>query len=126
MKKIVIIILVVVIIALALFLSLNINYFYYLKSFKIGGYKYPSTYFIEPSNLFVSCYKTDDCIKVKGSACQPSKGGVETCINKNYMQEYLSNIENLAGKYWEVNCPNVNNSTNKECSCVNNNCNLVS
>lgn len=89
--------------------------------------KYPSTYFIEPpSEKFVSCYTNDDCIKIKGTACHPSNGGIETCVNKNYMQEYLSNIEILAGKEWEVSCPNINNTTNKDCSCINSICKLVS
>jgi hypothetical protein len=127
MKKILIILSIIVIaIALVFLAPYFVNTYYDYKSLQGETSKYPSTYFIKPSNSFVSCYKDDDCLKVKGSACQPSNGGVETCINKNYMQEYLSSIDNLAGKEWEVECPNINNTTNRTCSCVNNVCNLVS
>lgn len=125
MKKIFIIALVsVAVIAIASVLYFN-NYYYFYKSLSGVKEKYPSTSLVEPSNLFVSCYKTDDCLKVKGSACQPSKGGEETCINKNYMQEYLSSIENLAGKDLEVSCPSIDKTTNRSCSCLNNICQLV-
>jgi len=127
MKKMMIIILIAAIAIVVVFSAPYIaNAYYNYKSLQGETTKCPSTYFIKPSNLFSSCYKDDDCIKVKGSACQPSKGGIETCINKNYMQEYLSNIDNLAGKEWEVECPSINNTTSKGCSCVNNVCNLVS
>jgi hypothetical protein len=126
MKKILIIILAVVaIIAIALSAYFT-NAYYNYKSLQGERTKYPSTYFFEPSSLFVACYTNDECIKVKGTACSPSKGGAETCINKEHMQEYLANIEITSGKEWEVNCPNINNSSNKECSCINNICSLVS
>jgi len=127
MKKILILIPVIAIIVLVLaaYFTLTNDYYYY-KSLTSKKQKLSPTYFIEPSNLLLTCYNDDNCIKVKGSACQPSKGGTETCINKNHMQEYLSNIENLEGKEWEVSCPDINNSTNKTCSCVNGDCKLVS
>jgi hypothetical protein len=125
MKRILILFLVAVIIVAIALSAYFSNVYYYFKSLASERARYPSTYFIEPSNSFVACYKTDDCIKVKGTACPPSKGGAEICINKEHMQEYLSNIEILSGKEWEVECPNINNSTNKECSCINNVCKLV-
>lgn len=124
MKKNVLIL--VVILSVIIIAILAIANAYYFKSFGNEKYKYPSTYFIEPSDLFLSCYKNDDCIKVKGTACPPSRGGIETCVNKNYMQEYLSNIEVLSGKEWEVNCPNIDSSTTIGCSCIDNVCKLVS
>ncbi len=102
------------------------NSYYRLKSLQGEGVKYPPTYFMKPDDLFVSCYKDDDCIKIKGTACPPQRGGTETCINKEHMQEYLSNIEYKSGKEWEVECPNIANSTNRVCSCTNNICSLVS
>jgi len=126
MKKNFLIIISIVIIAIVTALMTSFtNIFYYFKSLSSEKEKYPSTYFIEPSNLFKECHTTDDCIKVKGTSCPPSKGGVETCVNKNYMQEYLSNIETLTDKEWESNCPNIDSSTDRECSCVNNVCDLV-
>jgi len=89
-------------------------------------YKYSPTDFIEPSATFTKCYINDDCLKVKGSACPPDTGGVDTCVNKNYMQEYLSEIEELEGKEWEVTCPQIDKTNNYECFCVNNTCKMVS
>jgi len=126
MKRILILFLVAVIIVAIALSAYFSNVYYYFKSLASERARYPSTYFIEPSNLFLFCYKTDECIKVKGTVCPPSKGGTETCVNKEHMQEYLSNIETLGGKEWEANCPNIDYSTTKECSCVNNTCNLVS
>jgi len=127
MKKYLIIILAVVAISAITLSAYFTNTYYHYKSLQSEVSKYPSTYFIEPSSvLFVECYTVDDCIKVKGSACPPQKGGIEICINKNYMQQYLSSIETLSGKEWEVKCPSMDNSTNKECSCNNNTCKLVS
>jgi len=127
MRKVIIIttVFLLAIVVLITILSFS-NSYYFFKSITSEKSKYPSTYFIEPSSLFVACYTKDDCMKVKGTACPPSKGGAETCINKNYMQEYLSNIEILSGKEWEVNCPNIDSSTNKICLCINNVCKLVS
>jgi len=119
-KNISILVVIIVLTIIAVFTTFNLT-----KRVGVPP-KYPSTYFIEPpSILFVECHTNDDCLKIKGTACQPSKGGTEICINKNYMQEYLSNIETLSGKEWEVDCPEVNNISNKICSCVNNNCKLV-
>ena len=126
MKKNLIILSFVILIALVLASAYFTNIYYHYKSLQSERVKYPSTYFIQPSNLLSSCYKTDDCIKIKGTACPPSKGGIETCVNKEHMQEYLSNIEYLSGKEWEVSCPNIDKTTNKECSCINNICSLVS
>lgn len=126
MKKFLIIISIVVIVTIILASAYFTDAYYNYKSLQAEKTKYPSTYFFEPSNLFVSCYNSDECIKIKGTACSPSNGGTETCINKEHMQEYLANIEISSGKEWEVDCPNVNNSTNKECSCVSNACKLVS
>lgn len=125
MNKIFIIALVLVVIAIALAMYFN-NYYYFYKSLSSVNEKNPPTFLVGPSELFVACSKTDDCIKVKGSTCQPSKGGEEICINKNYMQEYLSSIETLEGKEWEVSCPNADKTTNRSCSCLNNVCQLVS
>jgi hypothetical protein len=126
MKKILIIIIAVMTVALILALPYLTNAYYNYKSLQGGGTRYPSTYFFEPSNLFIACYTSDECIKIKGSACPPSRGGVETCINKEHMQEYLAKIEISSGKEWEVECPNTDNSTNRGCSCVNNSCEMVS
>jgi hypothetical protein len=125
-KSLLIISSIIIIIVLVLTASYFSDIYYRYKWLQNERIRYPSTHFIEPSNSFVACYKTDDCIKVKGTACPPSKGGAEICINKEHMQEYLSNIEILSGKEWEVECPNINNSTNKDCSCINNVCKLVS
>ena len=126
MKKYLIIILSAIAVAVIAMSAYFTNFYYHLKSLQVQGTKYPSTYFINPpSNLFIECRTTDDCIKIKGTACPPSKGGTETCVNKGHMQEYLSSIESLAGKEWEVDCPNVNKTTDKVCSCANNFCSLV-
>jgi hypothetical protein len=116
--KFIFIISVIVIIFIAVFLSQN-------KPMQ-AKYKYPSTYFIKPSENFLSCYIDDDCMKAKGSACPPAQGGIQTCINKDHLQEYTSNIELLAGKEWEVTCPDINNASNYDCLCINNTCKLVS
>ena len=42
------------------------------------------TDFIEPSAEFIACDFSADCIKIKGSSCPPTEGGVEVCINKNH------------------------------------------
>ena len=88
-------------------------------------YKYSPTEFIEPSERFVNCFEDTDCIKVKGSACPPSSGGVESCVNKNYFQEYISEIEEKAGKEWEVECPAIYLISNKICDCIESECVLV-
>jgi hypothetical protein len=88
-------------------------------------YEFSSTDFIQPAENFIKCYEDTDCIKVKGSACPPSSGGVEVCVNKNYFQEYISQIEKQAGSEAEVVCPQLYLVTNKTCGCLENKCNLV-
>ena len=88
-------------------------------------YEYSPTEFIEPFKRFVNCFEDKDCIKVKGSACPPSSGGFEVCINKNYFQEYISEIEEKAGKEWEVECPAIYLISNKICDCIESECVLV-
>jgi hypothetical protein len=121
MKKIIIILLVLFVIVALIFMIQNV----YTPTKKIQ-YRYSPTDFIEPDGNFIKCYKDDDCIKVKGSACPVGAGGTETCINKNYIQEYNSKIENLAGKEWEVACPSISRTDNYGCACVNNVCELKS
>ncbi len=94
---------------------------YYIPMKKVQ-YKYSPTDFIEPSKNFIKCYENSDCIKVKGSVCPVTM----TCVNKNYLQEYNSKIENLAGNLWEAECPEKTITDNYECFCVNNTCKLVS
>jgi hypothetical protein len=48
---------------------------------KAESYSVSSTQFIEPREEFVKCADSSDCIKIKGSACPPSAGGVEVCVN---------------------------------------------
>lgn len=88
-------------------------------------YNVSSTDFVEPSENFIKCYEDTDCIKIKGSACPPSEGGVETCVNKNYFQEYISQIEKQAGSEQEITCPQVYLVTNRTCGCVENVCRLM-
>lgn len=89
------------------------------------NYEYSPTDFIEPSERFLKCFEDTDCIKIKGSACPPSSGGKEVCVDKDYFQEYLSEIEEKAGREEEVNCPQVYTVTNKTCDCIENKCVLV-
>jgi len=88
-------------------------------------YKYSPTEFIEPSERFVKCFEDTECIKIKGSACPPSSGGAEVCVDKDYFQEYLSEIEEKAGREWEVACPEIYLISNKTCGCVENKCVLT-
>jgi len=118
MKKIILILIVIIVGLLIL-----IQEFY--TSQKITKYKYSPTDFIEPAERFIFCYTDDDCLKVKGSACPPDSGGVETCVNKNFMQEYNSMIEELAGKHWELGCPEIYLVTVKSCACVKDKCSLM-
>jgi len=92
---------------------------------KETNYKYSPTDFVEPSERFIFCYIDDDCLKVKGSACPPESGGVETCVNKDFMQEYNTMIEGLAGRHWELACPEIYLVSNKTCNCVENRCILM-
>ncbi|NIO44574.1 MAG: hypothetical protein GTN36_03415 [Candidatus Aenigmarchaeota archaeon] len=88
-------------------------------------YKYTSTEFIEPSERFLKCYESTDCIKIKGSACPPTSGGVEVCVDKDYFQEYLSEVEEKAGREEEVVCPEIYLVSDKTCSCLQDKCILV-
>jgi len=88
-------------------------------------YKISTTDFVEPSEDFIRCYEDTDCIKIKGSACPPSEGGVEVCVNKNYFQEYISQIEKQAGNEAEIVCPQVYLVTNRTCGCVQSECSLI-
>jgi hypothetical protein len=92
---------------------------------KEKNYEYSATDFIEPEERFTFCYNDDDCFKFKGSACPADSGGIEICINKNYVQEYNSVIEAAAGKHWERGCPEIYMVTNKTCSCIDSKCSLV-
>ncbi len=102
---------------------------FYIQEFYVPikniSYKYSSTDFIEPPQNFVKCYEEKDCIKVKGSACSPESGGTEVCVNKNYFQEYLSEIEEKAGKQGKIACPEIYLVSNKTCDCIENLCSLV-
>ena len=88
-------------------------------------YDYMSTDFIEPERSFITCSNVDDCFKFKGSACPAEVGGIEVCINKDFVQEYTSIIENKTGLQIEIECPQVDVSTDMACSCIENKCLLV-
>jgi hypothetical protein len=92
---------------------------------KENNYEYSSTDFIRPSQRFLNCFEDLDCIKIKGSACPPSAGGKEVCVDKDFFQEYLSEIEEKSGKESEIICPQVYLVTNKTCICNNGKCNLM-
>ena len=119
MKKIILILIIIIIVGVLLL----IQEFYIPQ--KGMNYKYSPTDFIEPTQRFIFCYVNDDCLKVKGSTCPPESGGVETCVNKDFMQEYNTMIEELAGKHWEIGCPEIYLVTNKICSCIDNKCVLM-
>ena len=121
MKLSIIIILAFLFVILALIFFIQESYI----PIKKAQYKYSPTDFIEPSENFVKCYEDKDCIKVKGSACPPSSGGTEVCVDKDYFQEYLSKIEKLAGKELEVACPEIYLVSNKICDCIENKCSLA-
>jgi hypothetical protein len=97
---------------------------FYVPSKKVQ-HRYSSTDFIEPSQDFLTCSQDTDCIKVKGSACPPSEGGTEVCVNKNHFQEYISVIDEEAGSEAEVVCPQLNNVTNTPCGCAAGVCTLI-
>ncbi|OGI11942.1 hypothetical protein A3K64_00520 [Candidatus Micrarchaeota archaeon RBG_16_36_9] len=92
---------------------------------KNNQYEFSSTDFIEPDENFIKCYENTDCIKIKGSACPPSAGGVETCVDKNYFQEYISQITNQAGNEADLVCPQVYLVTNRTCGCIENKCVII-
>lgn len=97
---------------------------FYVPSEKVW-HKYSSTEFVEPPQEFLTCYQDTDCIKVKGSACLPSEGGTEVCVNKNHFQEYISVIDENAGAETDVVCPQVYLVTNRTCVCVSGVCSLA-
>ena len=89
------------------------------------SYTTSSTELIEPRDEFIKCSDSTNCIKIKGSACPPSEGGAEVCVNKNYFQQYISVIDNMAGSLADIKCPQVYMVTNRTCGCVNNNCVMI-
>ena len=97
---------------------------FYVPSKKVQ-HKYSATDFIEPPQDFLTCNQDTDCIKVKGSACPPSEGGTEVCVSKNHFQEYISDIDEKAGKQEEVICPQVYLVTDKQCKCIEGKCKLM-
>jgi len=120
MKKIITLLLIAVIIAGVIVM---VQEFY--NPVEENDYKYSATDFIEPNESFLFCYNSDDCFKFKGSACPTDSGGVEICINKNFVQEYNSIIEKFAGKHWERDCPEIDLQTDRTCSCVESKCSLM-
>jgi len=88
-------------------------------------YKYSKTDFVEPSEEFITCYQGADCMKIKGSACPPNEGGAEVCVNKNHFQEYISGIDEKAGKQEEIICPQVYLVTDRQCECIDGKCELM-
>jgi hypothetical protein len=92
---------------------------------KSESYASSSTELIEPRDEFIKCSDSTNCIKIKGSACPPSEGGVEVCVNKNYFQQYISVIDNKAGSEIVANCPQVYLATNRTCDCVQNKCVMI-
>ena len=105
--------------------SMGLASLYYTFQGKEKAYDYNTTDFIEPEEKFVVCGNDDDCFKFKGSACPAEVGGVEICVNKNFVQEYSSTIEGLAGSCNVNECPQVSLSTNRTCSCIDSKCSLV-
>jgi hypothetical protein len=91
---------------------------------KKDNYTHSSTDFIEPDQRFLNCSQSIDCIKIKGSACPTTEGGVEVCINKNHFQEYISAIDAAAGNEAEVACPQVITATDRVCRCIDQKCNF--
>ncbi|MBN2202592.1 MAG: hypothetical protein JW700_00165 [Candidatus Aenigmarchaeota archaeon] len=88
-------------------------------------YEYSYTDYVEPEERFVACDDVDDCFKFKGSACPANMGGVEVCVNKNFVQEYNSVIESKTGLTLEIECPEINRTTDMTCACINNKCALL-
>jgi hypothetical protein len=88
-------------------------------------YSFSSTDFIEPSEEFVNCTISSECMKIKGSACPPSEGGKEVCVNKSYFQQYISVIDDKAGSEAFSNCPQTNMVTDRTCGCVQNRCVMI-
>ena len=119
MKKIILILILIITIGTLLL----IQEFYIPREEK--NYKYSPTEFIEPNENFIFCYINDDCFKFKGSACPADSGGIETCVNKNFVQEYNSVIEELAGRDLERGCPEIYLVSNKICGCIENKCVLM-
>ena len=121
MKQIIMIFLSILFISLSLIFYIQCSY----DPRKKVQYKNSPTDFIEPPKDFINCYEDTDCIKVKGSACPPSQGGIEVCVNKNYFQEYISEIDKQAGPEGEVVCPQVFLVSNKTCGCIGGTCILA-
>jgi hypothetical protein len=89
------------------------------------SYEYSFTDYVNPEERFVLCSSNDDCFKFKGSVCPAEAGGVETCINKNFVQEYSSVIEDNAGACTVNECPQICLTTNRTCECIDNRCVLT-
>jgi hypothetical protein len=111
------------------FLFIIIGLVFLIQEFYVPNknvqYKYSTTDFIEPSEEFITCYQDTDCIKIKGSACPASEGGAEVCVNNNHFQEYISGIDEKAGKQEEIICPQVYLVTDKQCKCIEGKCKLM-
>jgi hypothetical protein len=127
MKKIFLVSLTAVI---AVGLIVIIQEFY--SSAKEKVYQYSPTDYIEPEERFLVCTNNtnsnstaDECFKFKASACPAEMGGIEMCINKNFIQEYNSVIERGAGEHWDLSCPEINMVTDRACDCIDNVCTLV-
>ncbi|MFH0928772.1 MAG: hypothetical protein V1818_00250 [Candidatus Aenigmatarchaeota archaeon] len=88
-------------------------------------YEFSFTDSIEPEERFVACDNVDDCFKFKGSACPAYAGGTEVCINKNFVQEYNSVIEEKTGLNLEIKCPGTDLSTDMICECIDKRCVLT-
>ena len=107
---------------------LSIGAYFVVDNFYLGHskqYEYSTTDFIEPEERFVTCVDVDDCFKFQGSACPATAGGVEVCINKNFVQEYRSIIEDETGILVDIDCPQVDMSTDRECGCILSRCELM-
>ena len=105
-------------------IGLGVTSMFYELSGNAKVYNYNITDFIQPSEKFLACDTADDCFKFRGSACPADMGGVETCVNKNFVQAYNSQIEESAGLYVVTDCPNVSFSTDMTCTCTNGRCML--
>jgi hypothetical protein len=88
-------------------------------------YEYSYTEHIEPEERFIVCNNVDDCFKFKGSACPATSGGTEVCVGKNFVQEYNSVIEEKTGLNLEIECPEIDLSTDMTCDCIDNRCTLM-
>ena len=112
-----------VLLALAL-ISLGVVSMFYEVYGEEKTHDYNFTDYIEPEEKFITCTNNDDCFKFKGSVCPAEAGGVELCINKNFVQEYNSVLEYMAGSCMVTECPQVCLTTNRTCECIENKCTL--